>query len=103
MALTQVSSGLLANTAVTAGTYGGSTAIPVIAVNAQGQITSASNTTVSIPATVAQGNGAIIVTTTTISTNYTIPSANNGFSVGPVTIAPGDAVTLTAGQRWIII
>ena len=103
MALTQVSSGLLANTAVTAGTYGGSTAIPVIAVNAQGQITSAANSTITIPTSVAQGNGSIIVNSTTISSTYTIASANNGFSVGPITISPGNTITVSPGQRWVII
>jgi hypothetical protein len=46
MALTQVSSGLLQNTGVTSGVYGGATAIPVITINAEGQITSASNTSI---------------------------------------------------------
>ena len=48
----------LANTAVTAGTYGSSSVVPVIAVNAQGQITSATNTTIN----------AVTLTTGTIST-----------------------------------
>jgi hypothetical protein len=43
MALTQVSSSLLANTGVTAGTYGGSNTTSIITVNAEGQITSAAN------------------------------------------------------------
>jgi len=55
MALTQVASGLLANTGVTTGTYGGTTAIPVIAVNAEGQITYASNVAVSIANTQITG------------------------------------------------
>ena len=37
----------LNTTGVTANTYGSSTTVPVIAVNAQGQITSATNTTIS--------------------------------------------------------
>ena len=47
MALTQVSSGMLGTTGVSAGTYGGSSAIPVLTVNAEGQVTSASNVSVS--------------------------------------------------------
>ena len=39
----------LANTAVTAGTYGGSSAIPVIVVDQQGRLTSAANASISIP------------------------------------------------------
>jgi len=48
----------IANTAVSAATYGSSSAVPVIAVNAQGQITSATNTTIN----------AVTLTTGTIST-----------------------------------
>jgi hypothetical protein len=40
---TKVTGSVLANTAVTAGTYGGSTAIPVVTVDAQGRITSAAD------------------------------------------------------------
>lgn len=39
----------LTTTGVSAGTYGGSTAIPVITVDAQGRLSSASNTTITIP------------------------------------------------------
>lgn len=47
----------IANTGVTAGSYGSSSAVPSIAVNAQGQITSVSNTTIN----------AVTLTTGTIS------------------------------------
>jgi len=53
MALTQVSSGMLGTTGVSAGTYGGSSAIPVLTVNAEGQVTSASNVSVSSTAVYA--------------------------------------------------
>jgi len=43
---TKVTSSVLANTAVTAGTYGGSTAIPVIIVDSQGRLSSAANVTI---------------------------------------------------------
>jgi hypothetical protein len=45
---TRVGSSTLANTAVTAGTYGGSTQIPVVVVDQQGRLTSAANVAVSI-------------------------------------------------------
>jgi hypothetical protein len=47
--------------------------------------------------------GAIVINNTTISVNYTIASGTNGFSVGPITISSGYAVTVTSGQRWAVI
>lgn len=47
----------LANTAVTAGVYGGTTNIPTITVDAQGRITSASNSAISTSFTVAGDTG----------------------------------------------
>jgi hypothetical protein len=51
----------------------------------------------------ASASGAIWVNTTTISSNYTIATGTNGFTVGPVTIASGYAVTVASGQRWIVL
>ena len=48
------------------------------------------------------GNG-IMVNSTTVSTSYTIASGTNGFSVGAITIASGQAVTISAGQRWLVL
>jgi len=50
----------------------------------------------------AAATGAIWVNNTTISTNYTIATNTNGFSVGPITIASGYAVTVSSGQRWLV-
>jgi hypothetical protein len=44
MALTRIDGSVLANTGVTSGNYGGSTQIPVLNIDGQGRITSASNT-----------------------------------------------------------
>lgn len=49
IAANTIPSGDLTTTGVSAGTYGGSTAIPVITVDAQGRLSSASNTTITIP------------------------------------------------------
>jgi hypothetical protein len=45
----------------------------------------------------------INLTATTLSSNYTIASGTNGFSVGPVTVQTGYSVTVVAGQRWVVI
>ena len=47
------------------------------------------------------GNG-IVVNNSTVSASYTIATNNNGFSVGPVTIASGQSVTVSSGQRWLV-
>ena len=40
---------------------------------------------------------------TTVSTSYTIASGNNAFSVGPVTVNTGVSVTVSSGQRWVVV
>jgi len=54
-------------------------------------------------ATVASGGGPITFNADSVSTNQTISSGTNGFSVGPVTIQSGYTVTVASGQRWVII
>mgnify|MGYP003343146171 FL=1 len=49
------------------------------------------------------GSQGILVNKDTISSNYTIASGTNGFSVGPITIASGVSVTIASGQRWVVI
>ena len=53
-------------------------------------------------ATLRASNG-IVVNSATVSTSYTIASGNNGFSVGPITVASGQAVTISSGQRWLVL
>jgi hypothetical protein len=48
-------------------------------------------------------NNALILNNTTVSANYTVGTGINAFSVGPVTIANNVSVTISSGQRWIII
>jgi len=51
----------------------------------------------------AAAGGSIYVNNTVISMNYTIASGQNGFSVGPITISSGYAVTVSSGQSWVIL
>ena len=48
------------------------------------------------------GNG-IVVNNATISASYTIASGSNAMSVGPVTVASGQSVTVSSGQRWVVL
>ena len=45
----------------------------------------------------------LLVNNATVSANYTVASGNNAFSVGPMTVNGGVSVTVTSGQRWVVI
>ena len=49
------------------------------------------------------GSQGIVLNNATISANYTIATGVNGFSVGPITVGSGVAVTVTSGQRWLVL
>lgn len=49
------------------------------------------------------GSSTILENEQTISSNYTISSAKNGLSVGPVTVNTGVAVTVGTGQKWLVL
>lgn len=51
----------------------------------------------------ASAGGVIYENSTTISSNYTLTTAKNGMSVGPITVASGVTVTIPSGQRWVIL
>jgi hypothetical protein len=45
----------------------------------------------------------IFVNNATVSASYTVASGFNAMSVGPVTVASGQSVTVTSGQRWVVL
>lgn len=51
----------------------------------------------------AQGGGVFQVNNEIANVNYTIQSGQNAFSVGPITVASGVTITVTSGQRWLIV
>ena len=51
----------------------------------------------------ASAGGVIYENATTVSSNYTLSTAKNGFSVGPISIDSGVAVTIPSGQTWVIL
>jgi hypothetical protein len=51
----------------------------------------------------AQAGGVIYENSQTVTSNYTITTGKNGFSVGPITIDSGVTVTVPSGSVWTII
>ena len=49
-----------------------------------------------------QASNGLVLNSKTISTSFTIPSADNAHSVGPITIASGVTITVPSGSRWMI-
>ena len=86
-----IASSKLAATGVTAGNYGASTAVPVLSINAQGQVTSAS--TAPLPAGIVTTSDTGTVTSQMIA-NGTIATADIGDSqITTAKIADGNVTT----------
>jgi hypothetical protein len=84
----------LANTSVTAGNYGTASSVPSIAINAQGQITSALNTTISIPSGQVTGLGTMA--TQNANAVAITGGAINQTAIGGTTPAAATFTNLTA-------
>jgi hypothetical protein len=66
-----------------------------------GNVTVAASGTVSAGALIAT-NG-LILSNTTVTANYTVPVGQNALSIGPMAVANNVSVTVSNGQRWVII
>ena len=53
--------------------------------------------------TAVQLNSAIVESSNTIYSSYTLTTGRNGYSVGPVTILTGKAITVPTGQKWVVL
>ena len=84
----------IAATGVTAGNYGSASAVPVFAVNSQGQLTSVTNTNISIPSGQVSGLGTMA---TQNASSVAITGGNiNGTTIGGTTPAAATFTALTA-------
>jgi hypothetical protein len=45
----------------------------------------------------------LVLNANTVATSYTIAAGYNASSVGPITVNGGVVVTITAGQRWVVL
>jgi hypothetical protein len=93
----------LANTGVTATTYGTTTAVPTIAVDSKGRITSASNTNIAFPVTTVNGaSGTVVLTTSNITEGsnqyFTSARAQASITGGASSVVTAD---LTASRALV--
>lgn len=93
----------LANTGVTATTYGTSTSVPTIAIDGKGRITSASNTAINFPVTTVNSlSGNVVLTTSEVA-----EGTNQYFTTGRVSayltgaISPVLTADLTASRALV--
>ena len=93
----------LTNTGVSSGTYGGSTNIPVIIVDADGRITSASNTSISTDLNIVADTGSNTISLATDSLTF-VGADGITTSIGPtdnVSFAVDNTVIRTTGNQTI--
>jgi hypothetical protein len=62
-----------------------------------------STSTGDLSAPVHNSTNGLTVNSSNVSVNYTIASGSNAFSVGPITTNSGVTVTVSSGQRWVVI
>lgn len=97
----------ITNTGVTASTYGSASQVPVIAVNAQGQITSASSSSIAIAASQVTSGVLAVANGGTGQSSYTDGQLLIGNSVGntlsKATLTAGSGVSISNGNGSITI
>lgn len=95
----KVTSNEILSTGVTSGTYGSSNTLHILTVGADGRVTSASN---SAPI-YADSNNVMLVTNTVITSNTTLAANVGSLSVGPVYIATGKFLNISANARYLVL
>ena len=70
------------------------------AFGASSSFTFASST---LTAPVVSASNGLVVNSATVSASFSIPSGSNAMSVGPITVASGQSVTIASGNRWVVL
>jgi hypothetical protein len=70
------------------------------AFGASSSFTFASST---LTAPVVSASNGLVVNSATVSASFSIPSGSNAMSVGPVTVASGQTVSVASGNRWVVL
>lgn len=68
--------------------------------DASGNVTVSTGT---LTATALVASNGFLVNSTTVGADYTVASGYNAISVGPVTVSGGVTVTISSGQRWLVV
>lgn len=90
----------LANTGVTASTYGTTTSVPTIAIDGKGRITSASNTNIAFPVTTVNSqSGTVVLTTSDVAegTNQYFTTGRAQGAISLTTTGTSGPATYTSG------
>jgi hypothetical protein len=68
--------------------------------NQSANFTFASST---LTAPIVSASNGLVVNSNTVSASYSIPSGSSASSVGPMTVASGQTVTIPSGSRWVVL
>ena len=68
--------------------------------NQSSSFTYASST---LTAPIVSASNGLVVNSNTVSASYSIPSGSSASSVGPMTVASGQTVSIPSGSRWVVL
>jgi P2-related tail formation protein len=54
-------------------------------------------------APIQRASNGLMVNSNTVSASYTIASGDSAMSVGAITVASGQSVTVSSGSRWVVL